>query len=560
MLDSMSQQAKLSKTFFAFEDRMLDLCLSDGPAQHYFIAETGSGKSRAIIEFVKQYGQELRLAIVLNSAEEVNARYRELEGLKNVRLWLSDEGNIYDKSDLKTAQIAIVTHQFFITASNRNFLGPRDAIIVDETPIWKKVQDFTAQHLDDARERSLADRDHLQPAVNAYAWLTTEKPVRKYLPFTEADYPEVFAGLKVLVDDREGGVKRVLEAAEAGRAMLYTDSYGNSKNSPVVILYPLSNPLKDDKVMIVSATAHMEGGQLRKDPPRPNIEGNFRNVEFVKCEWPDITKNVRSATTDKQDVMFDPVEQILRNEVQGDTLIVGYKRWTPEFLERLKHKFESFEGNAFTVRSHEIHLLHHGKGIGSNDFRECKEVIIVDLNNIPQAADLAEVFYHTGDKITAQSLQEAQQRDGKLDQLRQGKKDAELKQMVARGCCRTSSEEGVASPMRAWLIVPSDQLRNTDLNELFPNCQEKLPPKSLSYSKKEPYRVETRLLQILEETKADKLTRSEVDRLYCEKFRVSSPVINKNARDIPSWLKGSSWRFVTGKRGKGGEAYFERNK
>lgn len=242
-------------------------------------------------------------------------------------------------------------------------------------------------------------------------------------------------------------------------------------------------------------------------------------------------------------------------------MIVGYKHWTPKFLERLKHKFESFEGNAFKVRGHEIHLLHHGKGIGSNDYKECKEVIIVGLNNIPQAADLAEVFYHTGDKITAQSLQEAQQRGGKLDQLRQGKKNAELKQMVARGCCRTSSEEGVASPMRAWLIVPSDQLRNTDLNELFPNCQEKLPPKSLSYCKKEPYRVETRLLQILEGTKTDKLTRSEVDRLYCEKFDTKSPMVNKHTTVIPSWLQRTCWEFIAGKRGRGGqEAMFVRTK
>lgn len=559
MFDQQPNQSQITETYIKFEEKMIELLDAEGPAQQYFIAETGSGKSRAIVEFIKKYGQKLRLALVLNSKEEVRKKSDELSHIGGVRRWLSDESNTLEKSDLKLAQIAIVTHQFFDTHSNRNQLGKRDIIIVDESPIWKKLRTFTAEDLEAARTESVKPKDMLQPAVAAHVWLTTQKPLTKFLPFTEAHYPEVFAGLKLLASDGDWKVKEVLERAEEGRAILYTDEYKNKRNSPVSIVYPLKNPLRNDKVLIVSATAHLEGGQLRQDPPQPIIEGNFRNVEFIHCEWPDIPNEVRKATTVDQDTMFDVVAQILRSQVKGKTLIVGYKDWNPRLHQRLQTDFNSFSGDGYEVNGNTIHLLHHGIGVGSNDYKDCEEVIYIGLQHISKFVYLAEVFYHTGEQITDESLARVQQKGGALEQLRIGKLEAEIKQMIARGKCR-NSVEGVANPMRAWLIVPSDQMQQMNLNRLFPKCRVTQKPESLIYAKREPTSVQARLLLLLRETPESGLSRSELDDLYCDRFGVSSGVVNKNTRDMPSWLEGSGWKFVAGKKGKGGEAYFERIK
>lgn len=560
MFDQQPNQSQITETYSKFEEKMIELLCAEGAVQEYFIAETGSGKSRAIVECIKEYGQELRLALVLNSKEEVKNKYEELvHYMGGVRHWLSVESSNLEKSDLKSAQIAIVTHQFFDTPSNRNQLGKRDIFIVDESPIWKKLRTFTAEDLEAARAASVKPKDKLQPAVAAHVWLTTQKPLTKFLPFTEANYPEVFAGLRLLSSDGDWKVKEVLERAEEGRAILYTDKHKNKRNSPVSIVYPLKNPLRNDKVLIVSATAHLEGGQLRQDPPQPSIEGDFRNLEVVRCEWPDMPKEVKKATTEDQDTMFDVVAQILRSPVKGETLIVGYNDWNPRFHQRLKTDFQSFSGDSYEVNGHTIHLLHHGTGVGSNNYRDCEEVIYIGLQHIPKFVNLAEVFYHTGEQITEESLARVQQKGGELDQLRIGKQGAETKQMAARGKCRISVE-GVASPMRAWLIVPSDQMQQMDLKRLFPNCKIKQHPESLIYAKREPTSVQARLMLILRATNNDQIFRSELDRLYCEMFGVSSGVVNKNTRDIPSWLEGSGWNFVAGKKGKGGEAYFERVK
>ena len=298
MFDQQPNQSQITETYTKFEAKMIELLDAEGPVQEYFIAETGSGKSRAIVEFIREYGQELKLALVLNSTEEVRKKYSELSSIGGVRYWLSDTTNPLEKSDLKSAQIAIVTHQFFNTSNNRNYLGTRDIIIVDETPLWEKQKTFTAQDLDTARTESVRAKDQLQPAVGAYVWLTTKKPSKKYLPFDEGNCPEVFEGLRLLATEGNWKVKEVLERAEEGRAMLFSDEYRNKRNSPVSIVYPLKNPLRNDKVLIVSATAHLEGGQLRRDPPQPVIEGDFNNVEFVKCEWPEIPKEPKKATTE----------------------------------------------------------------------------------------------------------------------------------------------------------------------------------------------------------------------------------------------------------------------
>ena len=559
MFDQQPNQSQITETYTKFEAKMIELLDAEGPVQEYFTAETGSGKSRAIVEFIREYGQELKLALVLNSTEEVRKKYSELSSIGGVRYWLSDTTNPLEKSDLKSAQIAIVTHQFFNTSNNRNYLGTRDIIIVDETPLWEKQKTFTAQDLHVAREELVIAKDELQPAVGAYTWLTTKKHSKKYLPFTEANCPEIFEGLRLLATEGNWKGKEVLERAEEGRAMLFSDEYRNKRNSPVSIVYPLKSPLWNDKVLIVSATAHLEGGQLRKNPPQPTIEGNFENVEFVQCEWPDTPKEVKKASREAQDTMFDVVAQILRNQVKGETLIVGYKDWNARFHQRLQTDFNSFSGDGYQVNGYTIHLLHHGKGVGSNDYKDCKEVIYIGLQHIPKFANLAEVFYHTGEQITDKSLARVQQKGDLLDQLITGKLEAEIKQMVARGNCR-NSVDGLASPMRAWLIIPSDNIQKIDLSRLFPSCKIKQQPESLIYEKREPTSVRARLLLLLREANKNQIFRSEVDSLYCERFEISSPVVNKYAQHIPSWIEGSDWRFVAGRRGKGGEAYFERIK
>lgn len=564
MLDGLkqdSQKNQIEETYKKFTEKMFTLISHGEPTQSYFIAETGSGKSKAIVEFIKVYGGRYRLVLVLNSKEEVEAKYSELISCKglNAQSWLSEQNNTYQKSDLKDVQIAIVTHQFFTNASNRHYLGQRDAIIVDETPIWEKCKCFDSKNLHDARERSTKNKSQLESAIKAYEWMVKAEPATKYLPLTELAYPELFAGLRLLENDSKGDVREVLEAAEAGRAMLHTDRFKNPSNSPVVIRYPSINPLQNDKVMIVSATAHLEGSQLSKEPPAPDIVGNFRDVKFIKCEWPDITKNVREAPVEDQDSMFDLVEQILRKEPQSETLIIGYKPWKSRFEQRLKREFVGFSEDNYEINGKKIHLIHHGSGVGSNSYRNCREVIYIGLNHIPEAVDLVEVFYHTGDEITAKSLQEAIRTGGPLDQLRQGKREAELKQMIARGCCR-HAVDGMASPMRAWLIVPSDQAINTDLNNLFPNCQVSDQPTGIIYKQRKPYQVKAKLLQVLAESDKATLRRSEVDRLYAERFGISSEVVNKSRHDIPKWLEGTSWEFKPENRGRGGEARFVRVK
>ena len=122
-----------------------------------------------------------------------------------------------------------------------------------------------------------------------------------------------------------------------------------------------------------------------------------------------------------------------------------------------------------------MRLTHFKVDVGSNDYRDCSDVILFGLHHAPRSAHLGRALSFTGQKIRQGDLDsQTSHLTGEPREVQEGDYAAQIKQLGARGRVRKIDDQGRCGQMRLWIYqndVPPETVQS-----LFPGCRMKVDP------------------------------------------------------------------------------------
>ena len=593
MFDQPPEQIITEQTAQKIEREILDFMASHDRLR-LFRAETGTGKSLGIRSYLEK-GTDLRIAILVYSINEINELWERLEAaLPTTKIcgWSKDHdqkelntSTVYKrtyKEDLRSAQIAIVTHAF-ISAGNKHYLGDRDLYLVDENPSWDKFDRLKPEDFTKAIDRLNASNT----ATNRdkYAALTgmmqTMEPELDFTPMSDPLLSSMAESIRALARDidsqNHSGLSReqkrismLSEAIQHDRAVLCKagNLMQHNEGYTVHISYLHEDPLLTEKVVIFSATAHLGGYTALGSKSLPStVSVNYQNLEIVKLRYPNINKQSKQLTTSDKGTVTSIVDQIIR-QTTGDLLVIGHRSWHKWITKSVyeNHVFYKEENPNYEKMSEiqlverKIFFTYHGKDVGSNRFRTCKEVIYLGLFYTAKEVDVMGTLYHINKAIDATALEGAQGKGltSHFATYRRNKLMEEFKQMLARGHCREINPDGIAKPMRAWVMLNKAEWLYEKVQSLFPFCKVG-NQHSIKYPEALPTKSSEKVIETLQRLPREKvnITVTELEALIKTKFG-TGPTLRNHSKDISTWIQGTGWKYEAGRRGKGNEAKFVR--
>lgn len=181
-------------------------------------------------------------------------------------------------------------------------------------------------------------------------------------------------------------------------------------------------------------------------------------------------------------------------------------------------------------------LTHFKVDVGSNAYRDCRDVILFGLHHAPKAAHLQE-GYQMNDAQVHQRHLDAQ--TGALSKVQEGDYLAQIKQLGARGRVRQIGRDKKCGQMRLW--VNQDVLSPIQIEPLWNKKGRRRDQASL------PERLAAALSsvpEVMTEVTLNSLAQS-----------LSTPsLINKSSRirGLSDDLRLLGWSFEAGKRGRSG--------
>ncbi len=452
-------------------------------------APVGAGKTTgALLGLAKMYEEDnsFRGVMLTPYIDHAEALYRQLVekvGMGNVCVWTSKHDHKADseftqrfgKDEVRDYPIAIICHQAVQNPDHAGFLGRRDLWVYDEMPENIRPASLTLASFAEAWSwaENTGNVDKIADARSAHAWATVVQDTvsQNYDAILEMPWVDRIAAWDMLeykdthlVNAVVSEVVHWCKAVQSGMGFVSRKTYGKSRS--VTFNGALCELPDAGKTVILSASAWVSGYNIAPDKYTREVESllpvsEYRDLNLVHLDPPKgLPKYYKSFASSRS--AKDKVTKFLKDliaEIPDDKIFLTCPKAVQPIAEA-----------ALAGCGKEVHISHHGIGTGSNEWRECTAVVYFLDHFIPAEAHVNRKHAIVGDKITDETLEDAQHYlRGQYADIKKGHHLASMMQLVGRGCVRVRDDDGKPEPMTAYMVIKRDLF--DEMQSIFPKAQ-----------------------------------------------------------------------------------------
>jgi len=498
----------------------------------FFRSDTGTGKTtgfiRAVNDLVKT-GYTFAIAVpTTQDAEEIYQRLKETLD-DQVEVWTSDHGQgkygmKVDKNGLRMAPVFVGCHAFLMSKADdpKRFIGHKDVLLIDEIPNNLVINSLTYADFAKAREKA-----HEVGLCSSGTFVATDVWMRERQEKAEvevnqaafnqitdlvtADFQKARSDLDGLNTHDKSALLPVLDYFDAladGRGFERVQRTGAGHLVHQVYFEDVAKHFL--KSVVFSATAHLDGFQFSPNKERLDaFEGSYvkyPNLDIREVPFPRVSKAARYIVQNKHELetAVAQIRDIISKTDEGSSVLVVVPKPLKDWVKQGSYRNPNQHNAA-------IYVTNWGRDIGSNEYRDCTEVILWANHHKPKHTTFSELRLYSEERVNSENLQEVHNGKftGRALSLEQAQLYAAIKQMGSRGTTRFVNDDGNAWPMRLWISWA--ELRPELLKDIFPESNFTREPvtdeRFLSRSKRE---MVPRVIDVLTNTEKDEIMMSEV--------------------------------------------------
>lgn len=516
------------------------------PGLFFFTADTGLGKTSGFQNGIRIFWglpqfEHFRFLVLVTTKRDADKMYRDLNELipGKIGIWTEShdpERKVRDehfepavwmvKSKAARFPCLILTHNAGRVAED--WVGHRDMVLIDEYPNPVEQDSITKADFNRAHEAASRASQNVLEYAEALQWAEgQDRNGYGPQPVSRDEWVDRMIRTKPLPDPHCQKVHKLACAIKSNRAFqtwrgnFFTWTY-----------YEWNQPFLD-KAIVFSATASTEGWmhspaiEIEKD----GIRVDYCNLKLRHIAWPKgVSKYVQEIPLhpDQLSTLRDHLTQQV-GHAGPETLFVAKS----DIVEHVRSWYP------------EASITNWGRDRGSNEYRECTRLVLLDEFHLPKDAYNAHSLGHAQASATYANLH------GRSDQtcLMKDQANSHLntwtKQMVARGNVRNINEDGTCGEMEVLAMIDRDRYI-AELPKLFPGCVVEQPTgtaRSLR-SRKSIYE----LLEVLPQIRVGELSLSELKEQHGLDFTPSKKRTQLEQTELPGW------RYCPGGKGKGNGA------
>ena len=540
----------------------------------FFRSDTGTGKTtgfiRAVNDLVKT-GYTFAIAVpTTQDAEEIYQRLKETLD-DQVEVWTSDHGQgkygmKVDKNGLRMAPVFVGCHAFLMSKADdpKRFIGHKDVLLIDEIPNNLVINSLTYADFAKAREKAhevglcssgifAAADDWMRERQEKAEVEVNQAAFNQITDFVTADFQKARSDLDGLNTHDKSALLPVLDYFDAladGRGFERVQRTGAGHLVHQVYFEDVAKHFL--KSVVFSATAHLDGFQFSPNKERLDaFEGSYvkyPNLDIREVPFPRVSKAARYIVQNRHELetAVAHIRDIISKTDEGSSVLVVVPKPLKDWVEQDSYRNPNQHNAA-------IYVTNWGRDIGSNEYRDCTEVILWANHHKPKHTTFSELRLYSEERVNSENLQEVHNGKftGRALSLEQAQLYAAIKQMGSRGTTRFVDDDGNAWPMRLWISWA--ELRPELLKDIFPESNFTREPvtdeRFLSKSKRE---MVPRVIDVLTNTEKDEIMMSEVANII-----PNAPKNSQKFLEARSLLNTYGWDFIQGKRGRNGyEAKF----
>ena len=540
----------------------------------FFRSDTGTGKTtgfiRAVNDLVKT-GYTFAIAVpTTQDAEEIYQRLKETLD-DQVEVWTSDHGQgkygmKVDKNGLRMAPVFVGCHAFLMSKADdpKRFIGHKDVLLIDEIPNNLVINSLTYADFAKAREKAhevglcssgifaVAD-DWMRERQEKAEVEVNQAAFNQITDLVTADFQKARTDLDGLNTHDKSALLPVLDYFDAladGRGFERVQRTGAGHLVHQVYFEDVAKHFL--KSVVFSATAHLDGFQFSPNKERLDaFEGSYvkyPNLDIREVPFPRVSKAARYIVQNRHELetAVAHIRDIISKTDEGSSVLVVVPKPLKDWVKQGSYRNPNQHNAA-------IYVTNWGRDIGSNEYRDCTEVILWANHHKPKHTTFSELRLYSEERVNIENLQEVHNGKftGRALSLEQAQLYAAIKQMGSRGTTRFVNDDGNAWPMRLWISWA--ELRPELLKAIFPESNFMREPvtdeRFLSRSKRE---MVPRVIDVLTNTEKDEIMMSEVANII-----PNAPKNSQKFLEARSLLNTYGWDFIQGKRGRNGyEAKF----
>lgn len=550
--------------------------VENGPL--YVPMPTGSGKTTGAVWGITDLIERdpfLRICFLTPYTTSVDQVYSDLvHRLGEGKVGHYYSGALVDKRSQLAKQVVVLTHQF--VQYNQGQLDDRDLFIVDEAIYATGEATLKLSHFLDAR--SWATRNNVFPEeftqLSDYAIVLDEQLRVSEKKYVAADrtgdltwariiaYELALTDHSQLIDNNELLVscQRFCEALLQGLVFLSKGNQDSERYDPIFSAAVLGIP-KIEKTVVLSATGGMIydiAGPFKQDMGSQNYwtPPSYERLKLVQLSGPDITGHYRTwNSTAKKDKVVRYVDWVLQQVEEQEIYFTAPK----QVIEKCLREYFVWSSSGeieypFTVTKHgkTIHVSHHARSIGSNLFADCKAVVYLWDNHLPQSTAVQKFHTLANEEITEEALEDANGGVlvGDYQRIRNAQYIDNMMQQIGRGSVRRIDENAVAGEMTAYIHTETDKLRRLAIQ--YRNCDIEVLEYEGSAVGEPSGRLDRIIWQLKEIDRRSDVSVAEIEEALGIEIRRYRQALEN------SWdLRMLGYRFEAGGRGRGRAGKFK---
>ena len=534
----------------------------------FFRSDTGTGKTTGFISAVTELvNQGYTFAIAVPTTKDAEEVYKRLShGLGDqVEVWTSDHGKgVYgskiDKSNLRKVPVFVGCHAFLMGLADdpMRFIGEKDLLIIDEIPTNLQINSLT--YTDFANARKKASELGL---ISHGIFVTADDWVKQRQKKAEEEVNQAaFNQIKDLISESIKCVRDDLEGFNSkDKAVLlpvldYIDAIAEDRGFERVQSTKLGHIVHHvyfedvakhfPKSVVFSATVHLDGFQFSPNRARLDAyEGSvveYPYLDIQEVPYPRIEKAARYLVQKPKEleIALAHIRHILSMTEQGSKVLLVVPKAIKKWVE------QDIDIN-FQHQNREINITNWGRDVGSNEYRNCSEVILWSNNHKPKHTTFSELCLYSEQPVSS-NLNEVLRGKfiGRPMRLQESQLYAAIKQMGSRGTTRYIDNDGNAWPMRLWISWA--ELKPEWLLEIFPKSSfTRCPVTDQRFLAKPSSEIVPKIIDFLMTVDVEEMSTSEVANTINNVGKYSRKLLEAKPK-----LNAYGWDFVPGKRGRNG--------
>lgn len=548
----------------------------EGPL--YVPMPTGSGKTTGAIwgihDFVLRHPNK-RLCFMTPYQASVEEVYSKLVNLLPPETVGRYHADIFgSKEDELAKQVVVLTHKFI--EYNHGRLDDRDLFVIDEAIYATGEATLKFEHF--AQARSWATRNgvyagefeqllSLASDLNEQLKSTNKKYIAA--PHIEnLDWARVIVSELSLKDHSQKldnpelmvSTQRFCEALLEGLVFLTRGNLDGQRYDPIYSAAVLGIP-RIDKTVILSATGGMVydiAGPFNQDEGSKSswTAPTYENLTLTHLTRPEISGQYKTwSSQEKKRMVVEYVDWVLER-VAEDSIYLTLPKQVLESC--LRDYFDQPKTGILTYpikaekHGKKLFVSHHALSVGTNQFKDCKAVVYLWENHLPQAVSVQRFHTLANETITQKSLDEANsgQLVGDYQRIRNAQYIDNMMQQIGRGAVRVIDQDAKAGKMSAYVHCNSSRFERLACQ--YFNCSTTEMDYGIESATKPVGRIEQILSYLRTRKGHDDVSIKDVEAALGFELRRYGVQLDKN------WdLNMIGYEFVAGRRGRGNTSHFK---